>query len=245
VCNGLDWFRIARNFTENFNFHDVARKRRGVSIHIYFNEAIQHHGKIPVVLLNPGGVAPSTSYSYLANFLADNGYAVVCVEHNRIGDEPHDLEKFNTGIMKEARRPIWELWTANLEFVITCLKQEKPNFNLDKFIIAGHSTGGDVSMFFTEKHPDLVSHVISLDGRRCPFPRNAHVRILLLQATDTTTDEGVIPSEDEPNKLTEVRVIRIPNALHNDYADRGTDAVHASVIEAVSKFLNLPSHLNP
>lgn len=226
-----------RNFTENLNFGDSARHRR-IAVAIYFNENIKHTSKIPVVFLNHGGIGSSTEYSYLANFLADQGYAVICIQHNFIGDEPHSLEKFNTGILKETRLPIWQLWAGNILFVINELKAIKPEFNLDRFIIAGHSTGGDLSMFFATQHPEMISHIISLDGRRCPFPRNANCRLLLLQATDTTTDEGVIPAEGEEHKLAEMKIIRIDKAVHNDYTDSGSEEIKEKAISLIGRFLN-------
>jgi predicted dienelactone hydrolase len=226
-----------KNFTENFNFKDDARKRR-IAVAVYFNELVAHSKKIPVVFLNHGGTSSSTEYSYLANFLASKGYAVICIQHNFIGDEPHSLEKFNQGILKETRKPIWELWSGNIMFVIDKLKALKPDFDLDKFIVAGHSTGGDVSMFFATQHPELVSNIISLDGRRCPFPRNASCRVLLLQATDTTTDDGVIPSEAEEHELTNVSIIKLENSLHNDYSDNGPDDIKRKVCSIVEQFLD-------
>lgn len=230
-----------KNFTENLNFKDSGRQRR-IAVAIYFNENIKHTSKIPVVFLNHGGTSSSTEYSYLGNFLADQGYAVICIQHNFIGDEPHSLEKFNTGILKETRLPIWQLWAGNILFVINELKVLKPEFDLDKFIIAGHSTGGDLSMFFATQHPEMISHIISLDGRRCHFPRNAKCRLLLLQATDTTTDEGVIPSNGEKHQLSEMKIIRIDKALHNDYSDSGSDEIKKEAISVIREFLSKQNH---
>ena len=232
-----------KNFTENFNFNDQMRGRH-IAVAIYFNHDVKHSRKIPVVFLNHGGIGSSTEYSYLANFFADHGYAVIAIQHNFIGDAPHTLKKFNTGVLKKARLPIWELWEGNMLFVIHALKTIKPNYDLDKFTIAGHSTGGDLAMFFTTKHPHLISNIISLDGRRCPFPRNAKARLLLIQANDTTTDKGVIPDVSEKHKLTEMVITKVDNAVHNDYSDylldnesSGSKKIKKDVLKIVGKFL--------
>jgi len=225
-----------KNFTENLNFQDTLRNRR-IAVAIYFNKNIKHKKKIPVVFFNHGGVSSSTEYSYIANSIADQGYAVICIQHNFIGDQPHSLKKFNTGILKKTRRPIWELWAGNILFVTNALKSVKPLFDLDHFIVAGHSTGGDVSMFFATQYPKMVSNIISLDGCRCPFPRNAKCRTLLLQATDTTTDDGVIPDKNEKHKLLEIQIVKVKNATHNDYSDGGSKKIQKDTIKIVRIFL--------
>jgi predicted dienelactone hydrolase len=225
-----------KNFTENFNFKDKLRNRR-IAVSIYFNQDIKRERKIPVVFFSHGGVSSNTEYSYIATSLAEQGYAVICIQHNFIGDQPHSLKKFNTGILKNTRKPIWELWSGNILFVIKAMKSLKPSFDLERFTVAGHSTGGDVSMFFAAQYPKMVSNIISLDGRRCPFPRNAKCRVLLLQANDTTTEDGVIPDASEKHKLLDVQIIKVKDAVHADYSDEGREKIQKEVIKIVIDFL--------
>lgn len=219
-----------------YNFLDKTRMRViPVAVFLDYNTSMLK--KIPVIFLNHGSDVPNTYYSYLAEFLQNKGYVVVCIQHDIIGDEPISLPKFQTGILKETRLPIWKMWILNMLFVIKELGKVEPTFDFKKFILIGHSTGADASMLFATKYPDLVSKVISLDGRRCPFPRNPKLNILLLQANDTTTDEGVIPILSEENNP-EMKIIKIKNAHHMDYCDEGTKKVKSEAIKIIEKFLN-------
>ena len=42
----------------------------------------------------------------------------------------------------------------------------------------GHSNGGDISMYFAQQHPEMVSQVITLDNLRVPFVLNEKAKIL-------------------------------------------------------------------
>ena len=222
--------------TENFNFQDESRDRL-IPVALYFHEKRKHPKKIPVVILNHGSRSFYTRYSYLANFLADKGYAVISIQHDLIEDEPISLPKFNEGILKDTRKSIWEMWVKNILYVIKEFKKIMPDFDLDKMTLLGHSTGGDVIMYFAEKYPDMVADIISLDGRRCPFPRNIKSRILLFLANDTTTDHGVIPEDNEKHQL-DIQAVRL-NAKHREYSDRGPDNVKQEVISIIGNFLHL------
>jgi predicted esterase len=43
------------------------------------------------------------------------------------------------------RKPTWERGVQNILFTIAELKKNKPNLNLEKVILIGHSNGGDIS----------------------------------------------------------------------------------------------------
>ncbi|MEI6187154.1 MAG: alpha/beta fold hydrolase [Alphaproteobacteria bacterium] len=221
---------------ESFNFLDESRDRL-IPVALYFHEERKHTKKIPVVLLNHGSGSFYTRYSYLADFLAYKGYAVISIQHDLIEDEPITLPKFNEGIVKEIRKPIWEMWIANMSYVIKEFKKIMPDFDLDRLTLLGHSTGGDVIMYFAEKYPDMVADLISLDGLRCPFPRNIKSRVLMFLANDTITDQGVIPNNNEKHQL-DIQTVKL-NAKHREYSDRGSDNIKQEVISIVGKFLHL------
>ena len=221
--------------TENFNFLDESRDRL-IPVALYFHEERKHSGKIPVVFFNHGSGSCNTRYSYLTNFLADKGYAVISIQHDLIGDEPISLPKFNEGILKETRKSVWKIWIANISYVINEFKKIMPDFDLDKITLVGHSTGGDAIMYFAEKYPDMVADLISLDGRRCPFPRNVESRVLLFLANDTTTDDGVIPTKNEKHHL-DIQTVKL-DAKHREYSDRGPDSIKQEVLSIVAKFLH-------
>ena len=219
--------------TQNFNFLDKERNRY-VPMAIYFDEKLRHIEKVPVIFLNHGSSAPTIHYTYLTNFLAKHGYAVICIQHDLIGDELISTPKFQTGNIAEARKPIWECWTANMLIAIKELKRIYPHFNFEKFSIIGHSTGGDVAMFFTNRYKKMVKEIISFDGRRCPFPREASCRILFFEANDTTVDDGIIPIGNHNITIEKPKI-----ALHSSYSDRGPDTLKKEVLAIIGKFLGL------
>ena len=131
---------------------------------------------------------------------------------------------------------------VNILFVIQELKKQNLSLDLKKFIIGGHSNGGDIAKFFANHHPKSVSHVIVCDGRRCPVSSDANLKILMFEANDTTTDEGVIPGKGDPkigerNNL-EWIIVKPKNAVHISYNDGGQEEdVKKQVLRTIEWFL--------
>jgi len=104
-------------------------------------------------------------------------------------------------------------------------------------VLIGHSNGGDMCMLFAQQHPQLVAKVISLDNRRMPFPRTAHPRIYSLRSSDQPADEGVLPTAEEQAQY-HMRIIQLPNTMHNDMGDHGTDEQKQEIVRYILEFLN-------
>ena len=194
---------------KKFNFIDEKRDRE-IPIIIYSPKIETNN----IVIYNPGyGGGPEAfikcqngerkypfeQAEYLAKFFTNKGYNFISIQHDLITDQD-GLETLNwKDDQKVIRRHLWERSEKNILFIIEELKKECPKWNLNKFIIGGHSNGADSAKFFANNHCELISHVISLDGRRCPVDSNAQLKLLMFEANETLPDDGVIPNKRNPN----------------------------------------------
>lgn len=201
-------------------------RNRSIPIEIYKNTESKTTD-LPVIIINHGYTVQNTEYTFLAHALAKQGYLVVSIQHDLKNDAP--LPK--TGDLFEKRRPFWERGVQNILFTISELKKIEPHVKLDKVILIGHSNGGDMSMMFTEQHPELVSKVISLDSLRYPFPTKDHVPIFSIRANDTQADKGVLPESG-------ASLIILKDTKHIDLCDRGSKETKEKIVDFITKFLN-------
>ena len=202
---------------EQKNLFQIDRQR-SIPVQIYKPALGITH--LPVVVINHGYGVKNTEYSFIAEPLCQEGYFVICIQH----DLPEDPELPRTGNLFERRKPLWESGVQNILFVLSEL------VNTQKVILIGHSNGGDISMLFTSIHPELVEKVISLDSLRMPFPTKDHVPILSLRANDTKADKGVIP---EGGAI----IIELKNAKHIDMYDSGPEEIKREIIFLIDMFL--------
>ncbi len=245
--------------TQTFTLFDSSRNRK-IPLIIYFSK--EESDKI--VIYNPGYGGgpgkmkkaeageckwPMEQAEYLAKFFTEKGYNFISIQHN-LPTDTGGLETLDPNAVQAiVRKPLWMRGEQNLLFVIQELKKEFPNFNLDKFIIGGHSNGGDIAKFFANNHEEMIELVISLDGRRCPIKHNANLKLLIFEATDTSTDDGVIPKEGtrenpQRNNL-EWITIKPKIAVHESYCDNHVDAkdddlaVQKQVCKAIEWMLDI------
>ena len=141
-----------------------------------------------------------------------------------------------TGNAQVSRRPNWERGAQNILFVINELKNRYPTLDFKHLTLIGHSNGGDMSMLFAHKYPELVNKVISLDNRRMPFPKTKQPRIYSLRSSDQVADEGVLPNEQE-QKSFGITVIKLNNTIHNDMDDNANDIQRKEINSFVLEFL--------
>ena len=236
-----------------FNFFDVARNR-SVPVIIYLPN--NKTDNTPAVLYNHGYTDPETfseiekgtaqwphkNHTYLAKFFTNKGYSFICPLH----DLPSDNDGLGTldqkAVQAIARKHLWERGMTNLLSVIDQLKKLNLDLNLEKFIIGGHSNGGDIAKYFANHYPELISHVIVCDGRRCPISPDVNLKILMFEANDTSTDIGVIPyegTEQNPKRINlEWVIVKPRNALHMSYRDEGAQEVHDVVTKSIGWFLD-------
>jgi dienelactone hydrolase len=190
-----------------------------------------------VVILSHGysenRLGANKSYSYLTENLASKGYFVISIQH----ELPTDDLIPKTGIPQIVRRPFWERGTENILFVLNEIKKTKPKLDYKHLILIGHSNGGDINVLFAHKYPNLVDKIISLDNRRMELPRTKQPRIYSLRSSDQSADEGVLPTSEEEKNF-EIKIIKLPNTIHNDMNDRGNKKQKKEINKYVMDFLN-------
>jgi pimeloyl-ACP methyl ester carboxylesterase len=233
TMNGLLWIfpcllcRFACMYAEDHSvlvdeiiFYDHNRER---SIPVQIYKPISESSYLPLVVINHGYGVRNTEYTFIAEPLCQQGYWVICIQH----DLPGDPELPRTGNIYERRKPIWERGVQNILFAISELAKD---FNQPKIILIGHSNGGDISMLFTSIHPELVEKAVSLDSLRMPFPNENSIPILSLRANDTEADAGVIPESGAV-------IVKLDHAQHIDMYDAGPAEIKAEILSIIDLFL--------
>jgi pimeloyl-ACP methyl ester carboxylesterase len=177
-------------------------------------------------------------YKYLEEFFTSNGYAFISIQH----DLPNDndgLETIDQNLVQHhAREHLYRRGVENILFVLNELQSDFPQLNYDKFVICGHSNGGDISKYFANKYPERISEVIAVDARRCRI--ESPMRILMFEANDTVTDAGVIPEAHDMREKVDLVVVKPKNALHAGYCGDGvSNELKSEVFSAISWFLKL------
>ena len=184
---------------DTLSLFDKNRNRK-IPIAIYQPKDIKQANKIPIIFSHGYGENNGSdyleAYTYLTEFLASKGYFVVSVQHELKTDELLPM----TGKPQETRRPNWERGVQNIYFTLNKLKTDFPNLNYGKLALIGHSNGGDMTVLFAHKYPNLVNKIISMDNRRMELPRISKPKIYTLRSKDYPADENVLPNEDEKKK---------------------------------------------
>jgi hypothetical protein len=214
---------------KEFVLHD-AKNSRDIPVLIYLPDRIEE--KLSVVLFAPGYQKQADlikertkfaykQYEYLANYFTSKNYVFVSMQH----DLPNDrdgIEFIDQNLPQNiARTALWHRCNESLLFVIEHLKENFPLWDYSKFMMVGHSNGADIAKYFSNRCPELVSHLILLDGRRCPLKANLPLKTLMFEADDTMPDHGMIPevgSEENQNRQgMEWIIVKPKNAKHNAY----------------------------
>jgi pimeloyl-ACP methyl ester carboxylesterase len=237
--------------TLDFSFFDSARSR-SIPVNICIPKGIIDD--IPVVIFSPGFQGQDDlvnadtklgykNYTYLADYFVKHGYAFVTIQHDLLGDKD-GLETIDPKMNQhDARRHLYVRGVDNILFVLQELKTKDLGLKLDRFIIGGHSNGGDISKYFTNLHGEMVSEVITFDARRCRFEPSLPIKLLMFEANDTSTDLGVLP---EPENSTNTKraniewtIIKPAEALHVSYSDNHiTDTLKITVFKALDWFFS-------
>ena len=219
---------------KSIDYFDASRDRK-IPVAFYFKNGIKLK-KMAVIIFSHGygrnNPDSNLDYSYLLGNLAQKGYFVASVQHELPSDDLLPLE----GNPQILRRPNWEIGAENIDFILNQLKKEYPNLNYDRVVIAGHSNGGDMSVLFSEKHPDNVWKLITLDQRRYAFPHLSNPKIYSLRSSDQPADEGILPALEQQKKLG-MTIIKLPNTIHNDMDKSGTVDQKKEILTYFLKFL--------
>src|SRR6202051_268253 len=187
VLAGGEYFAISKWAIrhETLNLFDASRQRP-ISVDVavrrdYETKADNGFWKLPIAIISNGNTVKNTEYSFLANALAARGYLVASIQQDLPSDPPLMTK---VGLPYVGRREVYMRCEANILFVVGQLKKLHPNADYDQLTLVGHSNGGDISMYFAQQHPELVSQVITLDNLRVPFLLNDKVKILSFRSKD-------------------------------------------------------------
>jgi hypothetical protein len=189
---------------------------------------------LPVVILSHGNTVKFTEYSFLANVFAARGYMVVSIQHDLETDEPMVTK---VGEQYVGRGMQYNRGIANIMFAIDQLKKLQPNSDYRHLTMVGHSNGGDISMYFAKRYPEMIKKVVTLDNLRVPFMTDGKFKILSFRSKDPVfkADPGVVPDDDICQKAG-ITVIKT-GFQHTDMSDRGPDEVKSSIQSIIDKFL--------
>ena len=225
---------------KTLTFFDPLRTDRPVDVDIAVRrdremEALGGMITLPVAILNHGNTVKYTEYSFLANLLAMRGYMVVSIQHDLESDGPmvtQDGEEY------VGRLPQYNRGIANIRFVIDEMKKHQPDADYSDLTMVGHSNGGDISMYFAKRHPDLIKRVVTLDNLRVPFITDGRFKILSFRSKDSVfkPDPGVVP-DDEICEKAGITVVQTP-FQHNQLSDRGPDHVKTTIRSILDRFLD-------
>jgi len=195
---------------------------------------------LPVAILNHGNTVKFTEYSFLTNVFAMRGYLVVSVQHDLESDGPMVTQ---AGEEYVGRRSHYNRGIANILFVLDELKKTYPEADYHHLTMVGHSNGGDISMYFAKRYPDMIKKVVTLDNLRVPFITDGKFKILSFRSKDPVfkADPGVVP-DDEMCQKAGITVVKT-TYQHNDLSDRGPDGVKSTIQSILDRFLddNTPS----
>ena len=228
---------IFTNFQTKIKERDIEvfdkQRNRKIPVTLYLPKKIHN---IPLVILNHGynenKPNANKGYSFIGMELAAQGCMVASIQHELPTDEL--LPK--SGDIQTVRKPFWDRGSDNILSVINHLKKRYPKLDFNQIILIGHSMGGDISVTFTKKHPELVYKLITLDHRRVTLPRVSTPRIYSLRSSDQIADEGVLPSKEEQAKLGIV-IVKLSNTIHNDMNDNATPVQKREMISWILSFL--------
>jgi Chlorophyllase enzyme len=247
VLAGLGYFTATKWAIRHktLTLHDPMRTDRPVEVDISVRrdremESLAEMITLPVAILNHGNTVKFTEYSFLTNVLAMRGYLVVSVQHDI---ETDGAMVTQAGEEYVGRRPHYNKGIANILFVLDELKNSYPNADYHQLTMVGHSNGGDISMYFAKRHPELIKKVVTLDNLRVPFITDGKFKILSFRSKDPVfkADPGVVPDEEMCQKAG-ITVVKTPYQ-HNELSDRGPDGVKSTIQSILDRFLddNTPS----
>jgi len=219
---------------------DILRDDRRVAVDVAVRrdramQATAEMIELPVVIISHGNTVKHTEYSFLANTFAARGYLVGSIQHDLETDEPMVTK---AGEEYVGRRPQYNRGIFNIMFAIEEMKKAYPNADYRHLTLVGHSNGGDISMYFAQRHGELVRKVVTLDNLRVPFVTDGKIKILSFRSTDPhfKPDPGVIP-DDEMCRKAGITVVKT-QFQHNELSDRGSDRVKSTIQALVHKFID-------
>ena len=192
---------------------DISRNRV-IPIAVYQPQKVNSKTKVIIFSHGYDGNKNSKSnqtYSYLTRSLSQKGFYVISIQHELSDDPLLAME----GDFMQTRMPNWERGTDNILFTIQEFKNLKPQLNWSELILIGHSNGGDMTMLFATKYPQLISKAVSMDHRRMIMPRTLKPRLYTLRGCDYEADAGVLPTGQEQEHF-RMKVVKLDGVTHSN-----------------------------
>lgn len=189
--------------------------------------------KCAVAFISAGYGIPHTKYKFLAKTFSKLGYLVIAIGHELPGDPSLSV----SGDLFQTRSENWIRGAETLKVVRNELRTRHVDYDFDNIVLAGHSNGGDISAWLLRESPSFVSHIITLDHRRVPFPRTKNVKVLTVRASDFKADNDVLPTSTEQTEFGSC-VVRIANSRHNDMSDFGPSLLKSKIQKVVKDWLS-------
>ena len=233
--------KISENKTKDFKldtltYFDQSRNRK-IPVAIYQPKNLKIANNVPIIFSHGYGENNGKdyleAYTYLTEFLASKGYFVVSIQHELKTDELLAM----TGKLQETRRPNWERGAGNILYVLKEIKNKYPELKFNELSLIGHSNGGDMTVLFAHKYPNLANKIISMDNRRMELPRKSNPKIYTLRSKDYPADEGVLPTDEELKKyniIVEFTEINHSN-MDNDANEKERKYLTTKILEYLKK----------
>lgn len=210
-------------------------RNREIPIAIYQPKNSKNSNKIPVIFSHGYGENNGKdyleAYTYLLEFLASKGYFVISIQHELKTDELLAM----TGKLQETRRPNWERGAQNIFYVLQEIKINYPELKFNKLSLIGHSNGGDMTVLFAHKNPNLADKIISMDNRRMELPRTSNPKIYTLRSKDYPGDEGVLPTNEEIKKYN--ITVQFTEINHSSMDNDANETERKYLITKILKYL--------
>lgn len=232
---GIDKLQINQNKIILF---DSARNRK-IPIVIYYPK-IKVSNQISYLVLLSHGYGfnegnPYLGYSFIAENLAKKGCYVVSIQHELPTDELLAM----SGELRITRKPNWEKGVSNINYVKNQLIELYPFLVNSNLVLIGHSNGGDMSVLFAEKFPNIVHKVFTLDHRRMPIPRIHYPKFFSLRSSNQVADEGVLPDKEELKLLN--HIVLQTTIKHNDMCNSATKKEKRIILSFIEQNLGFKS----
>jgi predicted peptidase len=233
--------QIIAKTTENIKFKldtltlfDQNRNRE-IPIAIYQPKDLKKSNKIPIIFSHGYGENNGKdylqAYTYLTEFLVSNGYFVISIQHELKTDDLLAM----TGKLQETRLPNWERGGQNIYYVLKEIKTQYPELRFNDLTLIGHSNGGDMTVLFAHKFPNLVNKIISMDNRRMELPRTSNPKIYTLRSKDYPADEGVLPTDEELKKHN--ITVQFTNINHSNMDNDANDTERKYLTTKILEYL--------
>ena len=126
--------------------------------------------------------------------------------------------------------------SRNRVIPLAVYQPHKVNSKTKVIILIGHSNGGDMTMLFATRYPQLINKAISMDHRRMIMPRTRNPRLYTLRGCDYDADSGVLPTEKEQEQF-RMKVVKLDGITHSNMGENGTEEQHNLINQYIYGFL--------